>query len=81
MFAFNRANLEPDLAVWRGKELRMAHLDKLLAEEKPPNDVLKLIVIKNNRVGARLLRLYGRTWESCSWQPVWQAAGAWQTRG
>lgn len=44
-----RDNLLPDLQMWMGRRLSMAHFDRLL-QERPPNDVTKVIMIKNNQV-------------------------------
>jgi hypothetical protein len=43
-------NLFPDIEAWKGRGLTMASMDRLL-EQKPENDVLKLILIKDNQVG------------------------------
>ena len=57
-------NLLPDLKLWMGRRLSMAHFDRLL-QERPPNDVTKVILIKDNQVRCWLRLSKGAMLQLC----------------
>jgi hypothetical protein len=43
-------NLHPDIEAWKSRKLSVAASLERLLQQKPENDVLKLILIKDNQV-------------------------------